>query len=97
MREAWKILKLFKNPKLTYIQWLDAHSNSGWHTREQIEKFIEESHCITEQVGWVVFEDDKILCIISRKLLWPMEDTVEFGMIQKIPKTWIKKRKVIKI
>ena len=91
------IKKIIKNPKLIYIQWQDAHSTSGWHTKEQLEKVIAQEACIVEQVGWLVHEDDKSITIISRKLLWKLDNTSEFGMVQNIPKAWIKKRKVINL
>ena len=48
-----------KSP-LVYIQWLDSHSDTGWFTRDRLEKFIKSEDCIIEQIGWIVHEDKKI-------------------------------------
>ena len=85
-----------KKQKLIYLQWQDAHSDSGWKTSEGLEKSVNEDKCIVEQVGWLVFEDSSEIHLIARRLYWKKDsDTSEYGMYQRIPKTWILKRKTI--
>lgn len=83
--------------KLIYLQWQDAHSNSGWHTKEQLQKEVDTAACIVEEIGWIVYEDDKAIHMISRRILWTIDNSSEYGMYQRIPKTWVLKRKEIKI
>ncbi len=88
-----------KDQKLIYLKWHDAHSAGGWHTKEQLQKLINEDICMCEEVGWVVYEDKDELVMCSRRLSWKDHDpefsTAEFGLIQKIPKTWVKDRQSI--
>ena len=85
--------------KLTYLKWQDSHSNSGWFSKESLIKVIEKDAWIVEEIGWIVQEDDKEIHLCSRRGCWDKEekDVDEYGMYQRIPKTWILKRKVIKI
>lgn len=87
--------------KLIYLQWVDAHSTEGWLTCEQVEHKIEQEACVVEQVGWILFEDKKELHLASRRLGWDKkycpESISEYGHYQRIPKTWVLKRKEIKV
>lgn len=86
--------------KLIYLKWHDAHSSGGWHTKEQLKKLINEDNCMVEEVGWIVFEDAKEIVLAARKLVWKDPDpnftTGEYGLVQKIPKTWLKDRRELK-
>lgn len=90
-----------KNQKLIYLKWHDAHSSSGWHTKDQVIKLINQDKCMCEEVGWVVFEDSKEIILAARRLCWKDPDpdfvTGELGLIQKIPKTWVLDRQEIKL
>jgi hypothetical protein len=77
--------------KLIYIEWEDATAQSTWHTKEEVEEFIKSSNLV-RQVGWVYKEDKEFLVLVSRQIDWVTSDT-EYGHLQKIPKTWIRKRK----
>ena len=94
--------KLFdkSKQKLTYLQWQDAHSNSAWLTTSQLEKKINEEIFVCEEIGWIVYEDEKEIHLCSRRGMWEKSKVgtiSEYGMYQRIPKTWILKRKVIKV
>ena len=85
-----------RKQKLFYIQWQDAHSNSGWYSTKQLTDVINQEICIIEQIGWIVYEDKKEIHIVPRRLLWDWEgENHEYGLPQRIPKTWIMKRKRI--
>ncbi len=90
-----------KDQKLIYLKWHDAHSAGGWHTKDQLNKLINEDKCMCEEVGWVVYEDKQELVMCARRLCWKSSDvellTAEFGLVQKIPKTWIVDRQEIKV
>ena len=84
--------------RLIYLKWLDAYSDGGWKTPQQVCEFINHEDCICENVGWLVYEDENTIVISARRLCWsdPKEETYEFGLFQKIPKPWIKHRKYLK-
>lgn len=89
--------------KLVYIQWQDAHSNGGWFTVDQLNKAISKDAFICEEIGWVVYEDKKEIHLCGRRGMWEKNasdvDTNlhEYGMYQRIPKTWILKRQNINL
>lgn len=91
-----------KDQKLIYLKWQDAHANSSWMTEDELKTKIKEEACICEEVGWIVYEDKKEIHICARRLAWRKEPYKgdgfsEYGMYQRIPKTWILKRKILKV
>jgi len=76
-----------KKKNLYYIEWEDAYSNSGWFSDEEIRKW-EKDRCIVREVGWILERTKRNIIIASR--LAPNEEK-RWGMLQMIPKTWIKK------
>ena len=79
--------------KLVYVEWVDASSNSGWMSHEEAEKWIEKPNWLVKQVGWILKESKKHLILAGRL---ETDDCQLVGALQKIPKTWITKRKVLK-
>lgn len=80
--------------KLVYIEWEDAHSSNGWHTKEEFEQFINEAPVII-QIGWVFEETKRYIAIAARHApngIFTNDDDEAYGQIQRIPKTWIRKR-----
>lgn len=90
-----------KSQKLIYLKWHDAHSAGGWYSGHDLNKVINDDKCLVEEIGWIVYEDKKELVMCARRLAWKSHDpdsiTKEFGLIQKIPKTWIIDRQEIKL
>ena len=82
--------------KLIYIEWGDAIAHSGWRSLDDAIKWSREHNYFVEQVGWVIEENDKYICIASSRAL-PSDDEPQYSQLQKIPKTWIRKRKTIKL
>lgn len=84
--------------KLVYVQWQDAHTNSGWMTSEQLEKNINNEMSVCEQVGWIVYEDAKEIHLIARRAMWEPGNAAssEYDLHQRIPRGWILKRKLIR-
>ena len=86
--------------ELIYLKWLDAYEDGDWKSKQQIEDLIKGEDCICEDAGWVLYEDEKVLCLCSRRLTWtdvePKDNEDKYGLIQKIPKTWIVERKLLK-
>lgn len=83
--------------KLTYLQWQDAYSNSSWFSHDDIQKKIAEDMFVVEEVGWIVYENKKEIHLCSRRCMADESAVAEYGMYQRIPKSWILKRKVFKV
>lgn len=84
-------------PKLIYIEWADAISNAQWQTREDAHRWAEASDWIIRSAGWLVEETDEYIIIA---LGWKPEDDFtceQFVNLHKIPRTWIRKRKALKV
>ena len=81
-------------PKLYYVLWHDAISANGWHTEEETQKFIKERKCLIEEVGWIISETNKEIVMAARRLKWVKNGDPEWGLIQKIPKSWVKIKKI---
>jgi len=82
--------------KLIYIKWQDAHANGGWFNLEQLQKLVDIDMWIVEEVGWIIYEDEKEIHLVSRRGIWKVDQAAEYGMYQRIPKGWILKRKLVK-
>lgn len=82
-----------KKMPLIYLEWEDATAFSGWHTKDEVQSYVIEENTIIAQVGWVYEETDKLIILISRLGDGIYDGKVKaFGNIQKIPKTWIRRR-----
>ena len=78
--------------QLIYIEWQDAFCNTGWIDQEDMESMVHKEECITREVGWVYYEDKSVIVIYARYCPESEGFGEKFGLVQKIPKTWIKKR-----
>src|SRR5690348_7379755 len=82
--------------KLIYIEWEDAISNSSWHTEQELKRWANYENSIVKEVGWLYKETKKHIVLVSRQLREDIDETESdygrFGLLQKIPKTWIQKR-----
>jgi len=78
--------------KLIYIEWNDAFCNTGWLSKAELKKLSDEEEFIIKEVGWVFKESKKQIVLVSRYKPEDVRHGEEFGLVQKIPKTWIRKR-----
>jgi len=82
--------------KLIYIEWCDAVANANWFTKDSAELWAKEgSDWVIKESGYVVDETKEYICLASRYKSEDSNTEEQFGGLQKIPKTWIKKRKTI--
>lgn len=88
-----------KQDTLIYLEWEDAHSRSGWHTKDEIQKYWEEERCIVKEIGWIYKETKNSLLLYGRIQEWAEDEPedIQYGLLQKIPKSWIRKRKVMRV
>ncbi len=79
--------------KLIYLEWEDAVSRNNWEETNDALEWAKKRCALVRDVGWVLHEDKKQITLAAR---WQPEDDVfdteAFGLLQKIPKTWIRKR-----
>lgn len=80
-----------------YFEWCDALAhNPGWTSEEDLLEWTENNSFIVSGFYWVITEDDNQITVAQSKTVdEEFEDTM-YNSIYKIPKGWIKKRKVIK-
>ena len=74
-----------------YLEWQDAYAGKDWLTKDQADCII-ESEMIIRQVGFVYYEDEKCIVLISKVSDCDQNIEPEYGSVHRIPKTWIKKR-----
>jgi hypothetical protein len=83
--------------KLIYLEWQDAHTQAGWHDKGQIKDFCDNHEFIIKECGWLV-EETKRHIVIGTALKEGTEYWDEQTLnLHKIPKTWIKKRRIINV
>ena len=85
--------------KLIYIEWTDAYCSNydEWRTLEECLDWAEDYKWIVKQIGWVLKETDKYILLASKKNDICQEAKPQYSLLTKIPKTWIKKTKIINI
>ena len=83
--------------KIYLIEWQDAHSAAAWHDSTEVDRFINKERCIVQEVGWILSETKDEIVMAGRTLKWGDDngESPEWGALQKIPKTWIRKIKFI--
>ena len=83
--------------KLIYLEWADALTNSRWFTVNEAKQWGETSDWIVREAGWLIKETKEYIVIAEG---WMPQDhwtDEQFVNLHKIPKTWIRKRKVLLI
>lgn len=85
-------------PHIEYIEWEDAISNSSWKTEEETIKWMKGTRSVIGQLGWILRDDEKYIGMASRQDMTSNGDIGDqWGQLQLIPKTWIRRRVKIKI
>lgn len=74
--------------KINYVYWIDSSSRSGWNDRPTKDWTMHDLEC--HSVGWVIQETKELLVIAQSY------SNDQHGDIMAIPKSQIKKRKIIK-
>lgn len=83
---------------LVYLEWCDAVASSGeWSTKDVVTEWGKRTSWVVKECGWIIEETKEYIVIAS---CWKEGDELideQFKHLMKIPKTWVKKRKVIKL
>jgi hypothetical protein len=84
--------------KLIYLEWCDAVAfGNEWQSGDAAREWGEKADWLIRECGWLLEEKKEYIVIAS---CWKKEDDYiyeQFMHLRKIPKTWIKKRKNIKL
>jgi hypothetical protein len=84
-----------ENPKLIYVEWLDAISwKDGWRNKGEIEEWGKSADWLVKQAGYLVDENNKYILLASKYNPQEYGENL-YAEITKIPKGWIKKKKTI--
>jgi len=83
--------------KLIYIEWQDAVANSEWFLLPLAKGWHDSTQYTIKECGWLVKEDKRGITLASRYKPADENTDEQCGGLQWIPKTWIIKRKVIKL
>ena len=87
----------FKNPKLVYIEWCDAVTNRGWFSRKEIEEWKDTANVYMRHAGWLIEETKEHIILADAHSPGDPFSDEKFLTLHKIPTTWIRKRKVLKV
>jgi len=85
-----------KKDILVYIEWEDAIASHEWFSVEEANSWARDTSLTIKQVGWIYEETKEYIALYSRKSLWT-SNRGERGLLQKIPKTWVRKKIRIKL
>ena len=78
---------------LVYIRWCDAiTSKEGWDYQENYVAWAKDVYWLVETVGWLLEETREHLLIAAQRGDYQGEAEYQYGLVIKIPKTWIKLR-----
>lgn len=92
-----------KKHELIYFEWADATHpmDGGWYDEEGLKRWAKEDNYWVSQCGWVIEENKEYILIASQKATTTTANsetqTQQLAQYLKIPKTWIRNRKRIKI
>lgn len=78
--------KSINEPELVYIQWVDAHSDNAWATKQEIDEYC-KGKTVIHEVGWILSETKDSIVIASQ-----IVDDGDIGNRTRIPKVWLTKR-----
>lgn len=83
---------------LVYLEWEDAITNNlKWFSEGEAMEWDKNMSMIVKECGFILKEDKRHVFLVNRisDTRYSSEGSMEFGGLHKIPKTWIRKRKVL--
>jgi len=92
-----------KKYPLVYLEWQDACSYDGsaevgsWKSEEEAVEWGKNAEWYVRQAGFIIKENKKYITIAGMCEPGNNDHVPMFGHLQKIPKTWIRKRKLLKV
>lgn len=84
--------------RLVYLEWSDAHTNvAGWRTEDEAKLWARETNWYIRECGWIIEETKEYIAIATALKPGNEYEEKQFLNLHKIPKGWIKNRKIIKV
>lgn len=87
--------------RFVYIEWEDAVTNNlKWFSTEEALDWDRDTTMVIKECGFILKEDKRHIFLVNRMCHTLFDDgtpDTEVGGLHKIPKTWIRKRKNIKV
>ena len=84
-----------ESPKLIYVEWLDAITwKDGWHNRSDVIDWGKSEDWLVKQAGYLVSENKKYILLASKYNPQKYGENL-YSELTKIPKGWIKKKRII--
>jgi hypothetical protein len=83
--------------KLIYLEWADAHTQAGWTHKSEMEKWADNSDWFIREAGFLAKETKEYVCLAAFIRPEDKNFDLQYGDLHKIPKTWIRKRKILKV
>ncbi len=84
--------------KLIYLEWEDACDNSSvWRTEKEVLEWGENVTWWVKQAGFLIKETKKEIILAGSMEPGNKDYEATFKNLTRIPKTWIRKRKIIKL
>lgn len=83
--------------KIVYLEWTDATNNSSdWKNKKEVETWIKDEQFWVREVGFLIEETNKhiILCALHAPETEHYSEV--FKELRKIPKTWVRNKKILK-
>lgn len=80
---------------IIYLEWIDAFSRNVWTNKEDIDTTICSVDWTIQEVGYLIKETKEYILLAS---MWHPSTKFwceSFDNIHKIPRTWIRQRKVL--
>lgn len=80
---------------IIYIQWIDAHNNSGWFTDSEVDDWSKgDWYC--DDVGYLIRKTKRMFIIAQRhEPNGHANGDEQWGGLHRIPKTWVRSRKIL--
>lgn len=80
-------VKAINTPKMVYVEWIDiVATDSGWHTEDELNEWIESEPNKVHQTGFVFKETDEYIVLIDSFMTSEIK-----GTAVKIPKCVIER------
>jgi hypothetical protein len=88
----------YTKAKVTYIKWCDATSNeNAWRTLDEALDWADNENWEVENIGWILKETREYILLATKRSKETEDLDSQYGNLFKIPKTWIRERKNVKL
>ncbi len=82
---------------LYFVEWQDAITMpSGWYEKDVCKQWGKSESWLIKQVGYLIDENENYI-LLATKFNPQQNGENKFSEITKIPKSWVTKRKLIKL